>query len=170
LSVRGLAGASFSVVIDRSGAPRGSIYHHFPDGKDSLAEEAIALVGAAMLSLLQPRAGDTPEQVLSRFIDAWRTVLVRSDFKAGCAIAAVANERLAHSRLGARAGEVFVAWEQALTKALLAAGLAPERSAAAASLAVASMEGALILCRARRELAPLEAAGAALLSFVAQRG
>ncbi len=44
LGERGLAGASFSGVLERGDAPRGSIYHHFPDGKDALAAEAIALV------------------------------------------------------------------------------------------------------------------------------
>ena len=30
---RGLSGTSFSDVLADSGAPRGSIYHHFPRGK-----------------------------------------------------------------------------------------------------------------------------------------
>lgn len=34
LSRAGVQGASFGEVDGRTGAPRGSIYHHFPGGKD----------------------------------------------------------------------------------------------------------------------------------------
>jgi TetR/AcrR family transcriptional regulator, lmrAB and yxaGH operons repressor len=165
LSERGLAGTSFAEVIERSGAPRGSIYHHFPDGKDSLAAKAIALVGDHVLALLQRRDGATPREVVQRFVAAWRSVLVKSDCRAGCAIAAVANERLEHPRLGARAAAVFVAWERELEAALLAAGMPAAKVHSAAALVLASVEGALILCRARRELAPLDAVDEALAAF-----
>ena len=41
LALRGLEGTAFRDVLERSGAPRGSIYHHFPNGKDQLVEAAI---------------------------------------------------------------------------------------------------------------------------------
>ena len=37
---RGVAGTALPDVIEHSGAPRGSIYHHFPNGRAELAEEA----------------------------------------------------------------------------------------------------------------------------------
>ncbi|NNB97149.1 helix-turn-helix transcriptional regulator [Corallococcus exiguus] len=166
LSERGLAGTSFSEVIERSGAPRGSIYHHFPDGKDALAAEAIALVGERVLTALREGEGATPAQVVQRFFEAWRKVLVKTDCQAGCAIAAVANERLAHPELGARAAKVFISWERELDARLLTAGLPKAKAASAASLILASVEGALILCRARRDIAPFDAIRDALVSFV----
>ncbi len=169
LSERGLAGASFSEVIERSGAPRGSIYHHFPDGKDALAAEAIALVGGHVLALLRQGEGATPQEVVERFVAAWRAVLVQSDCQAGCAIAAVANERLAHPELAARAAAVFLAWERELGDRLMLAGMSPPRAVSAASLILASVEGALVLCRARRDLAPLESVAEALVAFVKAR-
>ncbi|MDC0711826.1 TetR/AcrR family transcriptional regulator [Stigmatella sp. ncwal1] len=166
LSERGLAGTSFSEVIELSGAPRGSIYHHFPEGKDALTEEAITLVGDRVLTLLRHREGETPGHVVHRFVEAWRTVLVKSDFKAGCAIAAVAHERLGHPALGDRAAAVFVSWERALDEALRAAGLPREKAHSAAALILAALEGVLIVCRARREIAPLDAVGESLAAFV----
>jgi AcrR family transcriptional regulator len=54
---RGLDGTAFSDVIARSGAPRGSIYHHFPDGKDELVAAAIALAGDRAIGVLEPLGG-----------------------------------------------------------------------------------------------------------------
>lgn len=166
LSERGLAGTSFSEVIERSGAPRGSIYHHFPDGKESLTAEAIALVGDRVLALLRRRDATSPRQVVQRFIEAFRHVLVKSEYQVGCAIAAVGVERLEHPQLGALAAAVFVVWDRELHEAFVASGLADPKAKAAASLTLAALEGALILCRARHEVAPLDAVGHALDAFV----
>jgi TetR/AcrR family transcriptional repressor of lmrAB and yxaGH operons len=166
LGERGLAGTSFSEVLERSGAPRGSIYHHFPEGKDALAAEAVALVGDRVLALFGHRDGETPAQVVRRIVAAWRHVLMESRCTAGCPIAAVANERIEHPALGSLAARVLVSWERQLEKTLLASGMPPSRAAAAASLVLASLEGALILCRARGEIAPLDAVGEALAAFV----
>ncbi|MFM9150088.1 MAG: TetR/AcrR family transcriptional regulator, partial [Solirubrobacterales bacterium] len=48
LSQRGLQGTSFSEVLELTDTPRGSIYHHFPGGKDELVAEAIALLGSVV--------------------------------------------------------------------------------------------------------------------------
>src|SRR5471030_1006436 len=166
LSERGLAGASFSEVIERSGAPRGSIYHHFPGGKDSLTAEAIALVGNHLAALLRKRDGATPTEVVHRFVDAWRGVLTRSDCQAGCAVVAVANEQLEQSKLRAQAAAVFVSWERELEESLHAAGMLRAKARSAASLILAAVEGALILCRARCEIVPLDSVEAALSAVV----
>jgi TetR/AcrR family transcriptional regulator, lmrAB and yxaGH operons repressor len=166
LSERGLAGTSFSEVIERSGAPRGSIYHHFPEGKDSLTAEAIGLVGDRVLKVLRLRDSASPQAVVQRFIEGFRTVLVKSEYRSGCAIGAVGLERLEHPQLGALAGGVFVVWERELHAALVAAGMIEPKATSAAGLVLAALEGALILCRARREIGPLDTVGAALTAFV----
>ena len=166
LSEKGLDGASFSEVIERSGAPRGSIYHHFPAGKDALTAEAVQLVGDQVLGLLRASDAKTPAQVVGRFVAAWRQVLSRSDCQAGCAIAAVANESLSHPGLASIAAGVFSAWEKELLARLVASGLPKPKAAAAAPLILAAVEGALVLCRARQELGPIDAVGKALEAYV----
>jgi TetR/AcrR family transcriptional regulator, lmrAB and yxaGH operons repressor len=46
LAKRGYQATSFSEVLTESEAPRGSIYHHFPEGKDQLIAAAIEVAGA----------------------------------------------------------------------------------------------------------------------------
>src|SRR5450755_2273464 len=66
ISSRGVSATSFSEVVSDSGAPRGSIYHHFPDGKRQLAAEAIGWTSQRVLAHLRAGAETTPEAVLGR--------------------------------------------------------------------------------------------------------
>src|SRR2546428_12569483 len=73
---RGLSRASFADIVADSGAPRGSIYHHFPQGKDQLAKEAIRATPDWVLARQAACAATTPVGVLECFIDLWRQGVV----------------------------------------------------------------------------------------------
>src|SRR2546428_14066719 len=88
---RGVSATSLSDVLADSGAPRGSIYHHFPDGKAQLAEDAIQWTSERLLTHLRAGAPTTPSAVLERFIAMWRQVVVASGGSAGCVVAGGAN-------------------------------------------------------------------------------
>src|SRR2546425_6205407 len=83
---RGLSRASFADIVADSGAPRGSIYHHFPQGKDQLAKEAIRATSDWVLAKQGACAAKTPVGVLECFIDLWRQVVVASNGAAGCGV------------------------------------------------------------------------------------
>ena len=59
ISEHGVNATSFSDVLADSGAPRGSIYHHFPDGKKQLTEEAMTLTSERVLAYLRAGTGTT---------------------------------------------------------------------------------------------------------------
>jgi AcrR family transcriptional regulator len=150
---RGFSGTAFSDVIAHSGAPRGSIYHHFPGGKMQLAEEAVRYSGEFISAGVRAATrDDDPVAAVRAFLGWWRRVLVKSDFRAGCPIVAVTVE----SQLSDAAADAFQRWQDALTAGLVSAGATRARAARLATLVVASVEGATILCRARRSLAPLD--------------
>src|SRR5438270_12702315 len=86
---RGMSGTSFTDVLEHSGAPRGSIYHHFPGGKAELIVEATRYAGdfiAAGMAAAQ-ESGD-PVAALHAFTAWWRGVLTESRFEAGCPVVA----------------------------------------------------------------------------------
>jgi AcrR family transcriptional regulator len=150
---RGYSGTAFSDVIAHSGAPRGSIYHHFPGGKTQLAEEAVRYAGDHLAAGVRAATrDDDPVAAVRAFLSWWRRVLVDSDFRAGCPIVAVTVE----SRLTDAAADAFRRWQRALAAGLAAAGAADDRATRLATLVVAAVEGATILCRAQRSLAPLD--------------
>jgi AcrR family transcriptional regulator len=165
---RGVEATSFSDVLDHSGAPRGSIYHHFPDGKAQLVEEATAYAGdfiAAGLAAALVRKD--PVAALRTFTDGWLGILRESDFAAGCPVvaAAVDGDRIPGARDAA--GAAFDRWQRLLAEAIESHGVAAARAERLATLAVASIEGGVVLSRAQRSTAPLERVADELLALAA---
>jgi AcrR family transcriptional regulator len=152
----GYSGTGFRDVIDHSGAPRGSIYHHFPGGKEQLAAETVAWAAAVIERRIEraARSGD-PIVALGIFVDAWREVLEDSNFRAGCPIVAVAAEADTGSAATVAAAAAFARWQDLIARTLLHAGVGRTDARRLATLVVAGIEGAILLCRARRDIRPL---------------
>src|SRR5258708_5736486 len=89
LAPQGVQAASFLEVLELTGAPRGSVYHHFPGGKDQLVGAAVDRAGARALHSLDGKQGASTEELTTVFLALWRELLVRSDCGAGCAVLAV---------------------------------------------------------------------------------
>ena len=157
LRQRGYTGTGFREVIEVTGAPRGSIYHHFPGGKVQLAGEAVDYVGTlARESIAGPIADGDPIAALRGFVELWRVGFERSGCRAGCPIVAVAVESHDEApELLDSAATAFDRWREAFSDCLRAGGLAPDRADRLAALIVAAVEGAIVLSRAERDPAPL---------------
>ncbi len=163
IRTRGVSATSFSDVLAESGAPRGSIYHHFPKGKEQLAEDAIRWTADRVLAHQRTCRATTPAGVLDCFIEMWRQVVLASDGSAGCVVAGVAIDTDAADR--ARMDVVratFRSWVDLLAEQLVAVGVPARRASRVAVSTVAGMEGALILCRAEGQIGPLETVAAEL--------
>ncbi|SEF50864.1 DNA-binding transcriptional regulator, AcrR family [Thermomonospora echinospora] len=155
---RGYSGTGFRDVIAHSGAPRGSIYHHFPGGKVQLAQEAVRYAGEFLNAGIEAAVeGGDPAAAVDAFVGWWRTVLVRSEFRAGCPVVAVTVESHDEApQLADAAAAVFARWQDTLATGLGNSGVPDDRAARLARLIVAAVEGATILCRAHRDVRPLD--------------
>ena len=149
---RGARATSLDAVLAHSGAPRGSIYHHFPGGREQLLREATEYAGRYVERRLG--SADDPLEALDRLYDEYCENLVASDFRAGCPVVAVAVE----SELRDDAQAAFDRWRRALARGFEREGIDRERADELGVMTVASFEGALILARAYRDLEPLELA------------
>jgi len=166
ISARGVNATSFSDVLDESGAPRGSIYHHFPDGKRQLAEEAIRWTSERVLAYQRACPARTPSEVLKFFIDLWRRVVETSGATSGCVVAGVAVDTMAGTEAMEPVRSTFRAWVALLAEQLERTGIPKERAAAIATTTLAGMEGALILCRAEGNVKPLDAVARELMRLL----
>ncbi|WP_046732424.1 TetR/AcrR family transcriptional regulator [Streptomyces humi] len=160
ISRRGLNATSIRELAKHAQAPLGSTYHYFPDGKQQLATEAVRYAGAAVERLLRRELDAGPVAGLRAFLEMWRGIVVASDFRAGCPVLAVSVEEpppgdeLPPALIAA--AEAFQDWERLLAGSLRAHGADPERAPELATLVVASVEGAIAMCRARRDMGPLD--------------
>src|SRR5437764_8174851 len=83
----GVDATSFSEVLAHSGAPRGSIYHHFPGGKSQLIEEATRYAGEFTASgLAAALAREDPVAAIQAFNAGWMRLLRKTEFTAGCPV------------------------------------------------------------------------------------
>jgi len=155
---RGARATSLDAVLSHSGAPRGSVYHHFPGGREQLLREATEYAGDYVARRLERDSADGPLAALDVLFDEYSTSLRASDFRAGCPVVAVAIESPEEGPdLRDCALAAFERWRRALAHGLVAAGIEAGRADELAMSVIAAFEGALILSRTYRDLAPLEA-------------
>jgi TetR/AcrR family transcriptional repressor of lmrAB and yxaGH operons len=168
---KGVRSTSLSEVLAASGAPRGSLYFHFPAGKDELICAALAQTASAWKEALEQTLDLAPSlPVAIRAICALLGQrLASSGFRDGCPLATATLEAASEiDDIQHVARTHYGAWETSITGRLEAAGHPAAESARLARFALASIEGALLLARAYRDPAPLESVGEMLAELVAR--
>ncbi|MEV3972875.1 TetR/AcrR family transcriptional regulator [Streptomyces sp. NPDC050698] len=149
----GLGGTSFREVLQHTSAPRGSVYHHFPGGKQELVTAAVSHTGDSLTAVIDAQAGHPAEDVVAAVAAAMRHALTSSDLAAGCAVAAATVDAASEfPGLTDVAGGVFRDWQDHLAAALHAGGVARPRADTLAVTVIAALEGAIILSRARHDI------------------
>ena len=161
---RGAANTSIDQILNHSGAPRGSVYHHFPDGRQQVIREAITSLRYGVHEMTQAVAGQGLLAAFDLFLVLWQQRLTESDFSAGCPVVAVTIE--SDAELIDTAQQVFGSWRSALIDVATQQGVPPRRAASLATMIVASVEGAVILCRAERSIQPLKDVGRELRPII----
>ena len=90
LRERGAAGVTIDEVLARSGAPRGSVCYHFPDGRNQILTEALRYAGDAITAGIDDAADRGSRALLREFVEVWKGLLSGGDFNAGCPVVAAA--------------------------------------------------------------------------------
>jgi TetR/AcrR family transcriptional repressor of lmrAB and yxaGH operons len=169
LQRQGYHATGLNELLERSEAPRGSLYHYFPGGKEQIGAEAIARAGgqvaAAVVHLLRtkPSVADAVE-ALAGLLAAG---LEASDFERGCPVATTALEVTPRSEpIRAAVQASFESWLAPLRERLEAGGFDRLQAARRADLAIATLEGALVLARARQDADVLRDAGRQLRALL----
>jgi len=159
---KGVSGTGMREIVTEADAPRGSLQHYFPGGKEEIVSDALLWAGEVMagqvrrgLSELKSR---TPSALLASIVDSWRRELTEAQFSAGCPLVAAAADTAATSeQLRQVLRRAFDGWLQPLSEGLVDLGVPPERADDLAVVVIAALEGAIILARIRRDLTPLGA-------------
>ncbi|HMQ35215.1 MAG TPA: TetR/AcrR family transcriptional regulator [Chloroflexaceae bacterium] len=170
MEAQGFHATGMAEIIQASGAPRGSLYYYFPEGKEGLAAEAIARTGASVAERI--RANLAPGGCLvgafSRFTDQIAAAIEHSGFHAGGPLTAVAMETATTSeRLNRACRDAYGRLKGAFAEQLVAAGYPPARAAELAEFITAAIEGGIILSRTYHSGDPLRRIGRQVAAMLA---
>ena len=161
----GYAATGINEIADVSGAPKGSLYHYFPDGKDQIGEAAVRFASKLVVTTLEKLESEHKTaagimQAYCRLLAGW---MAQSGFRDGCPISTTLLESVPRSERIALAGrEAFAAWAAVITRALMRDGFSKAEARRLSTLALSSMEGALILSRVQGNAEPIEAVAKSL--------
>lgn len=162
---QGYHGTALQDILAAAGSPRGSLYFHFPDGKEQIGSAALTLAGEAVRQTIGKAAetsGDA-ETFLIRVARGMASDLEKSDYREGCPIATTALETSAQSEaLGAATRTAFQKWELELKRGLFRFGIPAGDAGIMATMVLSQLEGALLLARTNRSPEPLRRAEVAI--------
>ena len=159
LELQGYHATGLNQIIKESSSPKGSLYYHFPGGKEELAVEAVRRVGAVVLERIQQNLALIEEisESIRSFIMNIALNVERSGFRTGGPITTIALETASTSEaLREECERIYAGWQAAFADKLQAEGVAPERARDISVLIIAAIEGGVILCRTNRSRVPLE--------------
>jgi AcrR family transcriptional regulator len=159
---QGVSGTGMREIVTEADAPRGSLQHYFPGGKEELVSDALLWMGDVsarrVRRCLSELQSTTPSALLASIVDSWRRDLINEQFSAGCPlVAATADMAATSEQLRQVLRRAFDGWLEPLSESLVELGVPPERSDNLAMVVIAALEGAIILARIRRDLTPFDA-------------
>src|ERR1700736_4390508 len=166
---QGYNGTALSDILAAAGSPRGSLYFHFPNGKQEIAVAALTYAGDSVRQAIAGAAktSKSADEFLIRIARGMAADLELSDFNEGCPIAPTALEMSGASEaLTAAAGAAFRSWEQEIATGLQPFHFNAELAKLLATAALSQLEGALLLARTYRRLEPLQRAEEAIRALV----
>jgi TetR/AcrR family transcriptional regulator, lmrAB and yxaGH operons repressor len=168
---RGYGATAFSDVLTLSGAPRGSVYFHFPGGKAQLAMEAAEAHAHEQVEIIDRAAAgaSSAAELIERYLDLGRDRMAASDYGRGCGVAPLVTEGGAQesAELAETSRRAFSAMTDRLAFHFVAFGVGQAAARVLADAVIAGVEGAMITSRALRSPAPYDAVRTVLLSHAA---
>jgi TetR/AcrR family transcriptional regulator, lmrAB and yxaGH operons repressor len=155
----GYQGTALSDILEAAGSPRGSLYFHFPAGKEEIGVAALAFAGEQVRQVLADAAksSKSASEFLLGVARIMAANLEKSDFREACPVAPTALEMAGHSAtLNAASRAAFQSWEEEIRRALEGFKLKPDKARSLATAVLSQLEGALLLARTYRSLEPMK--------------
>lgn len=165
---RGYGATGIREIASQAGAHRGVIYHHFPGGKTEVAAEVLAATDATVGAFIESWCvNQDPISAVRAIIAGVKMMLTSGEHPPGSPVAAVT--------LGADRGDdtlreiargIYDRWQGAFRDCLRRNGTPDPDAENLATMLIAGIEGALVLCRAEGDNAPLDRLAAAFESIL----
>ncbi|MFH0245680.1 TetR/AcrR family transcriptional regulator [Streptomyces sp. HK10] len=157
----GVAATGVRDIVAHAQAPRGSLRHYFPGGKEQLVNEAVEWAGRYAAKRVARFLAEMPEPSPSRLFEAmvrqWTDEYRSAGFATGCPVVAATVDRAGSAESTREtAAAAFAAWNRPVARALTEMGVPAGRATSLATLMISSLEGAIVIARAERDVRALE--------------
>lgn len=165
LEAQGYHATGLNQIVKESGTPKGSLYYYFPEGKESIAEEAIRMATGILVQRIRENLGAVadPAEAVRAFTEGIAHHIEASGFQSGGPLTTIALETATSStRLNEVCRAAYEEMRQAFAEKLLAAGFASEQAETLSITILAAMEGGILLSRTNHSGDPLRSVGGCL--------
>ncbi|MFQ6331972.1 TetR family transcriptional regulator [Nocardia sp. CWNU-33] len=152
---QGYNATGLNQVLAQSGAPKGSLYFHFPGGKEQLASEAVSLAGDRLGEDLRAVLASAPDvrTAIIQMCDLLARNLEDSGFHEGCPVATVALEAASDSaQIRTACDSVYTRWLDGLAGYLRSQSVSSSAADRLAALILSSLQGALLIARVKHDV------------------
>ncbi|TGK06739.1 TetR/AcrR family transcriptional regulator [Leptospira semungkisensis] len=153
LELGGYAGTGLNDIVEDAKAPKGSIYFHFPGGKEELAAQALLLAGKELASQLEGVLGSSKSVSagIQKVFLALESRLVSSNFSKGCPISTTASETASEpSLVNSTCAGIYQDWTSIFDSFFQKNGIDKTRSFALAISILSLLEGSILISRTNR--------------------
>jgi TetR/AcrR family transcriptional repressor of lmrAB and yxaGH operons len=154
---RGYEGVGVAELLVKANAPRGSLYFHFPGGKEQIGAEVVERVGAEVAGRFRDlrESGVDLRTFIDRVFKTTARECKERDYKASCPMAAIATGfGASDTKLAAAVREAFTSWETEIRAAGIGRGMTEANATVFASALLCAMEGAFVISKAQASSAP----------------
>jgi TetR/AcrR family transcriptional regulator, lmrAB and yxaGH operons repressor len=149
---RGYHATGLSDILELAQAPKGSMYHHFPGGKEAIGVCVIEDIASALLGILQQSRARSTEALITQAGEQLCAVMLKTHYEICALFSAFAAERTASPLLGQAVARAYEAMVDALQLRLQADGFSPRQSKDTALMVVALLEGGSMLSQAQQNI------------------
>lgn len=155
---QGYHGTGLNEIVKESGAPKGSLYHYFPEGKEQIASEAVMQSGKMTAQRIQNglNSASSAATAIHDFVSNIADHVESSGFAAGSPLTAVAMETATTSgRINLACRDAYLLLETAFKEKLIEKGYPKEKADELGTFITAAVEGGIILSRTYHSGNPL---------------
>lgn len=147
---RGYHAVGTAEIVAEGGATKGSMYHHFPEGKERIACEVVEAIRDDVLARLDAldESGLGAAAQVEALAEGMARWLEASRYREGTLLASLAVGAVPDApRLQHALAQALDAWRSRLTALLVQTGLRRQPARALAQTVLAALEGALLIAR-----------------------
>ncbi len=156
--LQGYHATGLNQIINESRSPRGSVYYHFPNGKEELAIEAVKYTGRSIEEQIKESMAQVldPIEAIQHFIDVTASQFNDLENVEGIPVGLLASETaLISEPLRCTCVEVFKSWANVFAKKLIQHGFEPEEAEQLGMTINSMIEGGIMFSLAHKDKQPL---------------